>query len=362
MTLKLWVLFQVSYLAFLGPFTQAVINSAFVPMAKSLHLSVTTASYATTIAIIGAGVTPLLLSPISNVYGRRPVFILVTAIGIIAHCSSAAAPSWRGILAARFFVGVGTSAGMGIGAACVADMFFMHERGRYMGVYTVFVTNGAHVAGMVGGPIAKYLGWRWCFWIPGIVLGITWLVNLIALPETLYHRNNATGQTFQANTTWLKLFTFNASAVKRRLTLWDFTHVFVMLKYPSILFPALYYSVAFSIGSVLFAVTGAAAFGSIYHFVSRQVLPLLTTFPADTCQDTVGIGLCIGLPTFIGTLIGEAFGGSVSDRMLYLYAKAHGGDERPEARLHATWLGAFLLPAGVIIEGVTLQYLSLIHI
>lgn len=32
-----------------------------------------------------------------------------------------------------------------------------------MGIWTVFVTNGAHVAAMVGGPIAKYLGWRWCF-------------------------------------------------------------------------------------------------------------------------------------------------------------------------------------------------------
>lgn len=229
---------------------------------------------------------------------------------------------------------------MGIGAACVADMFFMHDRGRYMGVYTVFVTNGAHVAALIGGPIALYIGWRWCYWIPAIIFAINWLVNLVGLPETLYHRNNSTGQSGQheAQTSWLRLFTFNSNAVKRKLTLYDFTHVFYMLKYPSVLLPAMYYSLAFGLGTVLFAVTGSAAFGAIYHF------------------NSIGVGLCIGLSTFIGTLIGELCGGPVSDRILYLYAKAHNGALKPEARLQGTWPGAFLLPVGVIIEGVCFQY------
>lgn len=263
------MLFQVSYLAFLGPFTQAVINSAFVPVSKAFHISVTTASYCTNVAILGAGIAPLFLAPIANVYGRRPVFLIVTALGVASHAASAAASTWSGVLVARFFVGVGTSAGMGIGAACVADMFFMHERGRFMGVYTVFVTNGAHVAGMIGGPIAKYLGWRWCFWIPAIILGSAWVLLLFALPETLYHRNNSTGESLQEPVSWLSLFTFRSQRGihKRKLKLWDFTHVFLMLKYPSVLLPALYYAIHFGLGSVLFAVTGAAAFGGIYHFV-----------------------------------------------------------------------------------------------
>ena len=29
---------------------------------------------------------------------------------------------------------------------CGADMFFMHERGAKSGVYTIFITNGAHIA------------------------------------------------------------------------------------------------------------------------------------------------------------------------------------------------------------------------
>ena len=134
-------------------------NSAFVPLAKSLHISVVEASYQTTVPIVFAGVSPLIWSPISNVYGRRPIFICVTAIGIVAHCAAGAAKTWGGILAARAFVGIGTSAGMGIGAAVVADLYFMHSRGRYMGIFVVFVTNGAHLAAVVGGFTALNLSW-----------------------------------------------------------------------------------------------------------------------------------------------------------------------------------------------------------
>ena len=242
-------------------------------------------------------------------------------------------------MVARAFVGVGTSAGMGIGAAVVADMYFMHERGRYMGIFVVFVSNGAHLAAVVGGFAAKYAGFRYCYWIPAMVLGATWLVMLFCLPETLYHRDPKTGQSLQQpNQPWIKLLTFNGAIVKRRLKAWDFTHVFVMLKYPPVSLCGLYYSISFGVGSVLYAVTGASAFGSIYHF------------------DTAQIGMAIGLSTFAGTLIGEVLAGPVSDRILYLYRRSHGGVAKPEARLQGTWPGAFLIVAGVIIEGVTLQY------
>ena len=217
-------------------------------------------------------------------------------------------------------------------------MYFMHERGKYMGIYVVFVSNGAHLAAIIGGYIALDIGFRWCFWVPAIILSVSWLINVFALPETLYHRNNSTGEPLQPiNQPWLTNFTFRSIHRPRRLTLWDFTHCFLMLKYPSVLLPTIYYSVSFGLGSVLFAVTGAAAFGQIYHFNTAQV------------------GLAIGVSTFIGTLLGEFLAGPVSDYLLLLYTRRHNGDSAPEARLTAMWPGAILVPIGVIIEGVCFQ-------
>ena len=96
-----------------------------------MGVSVTVASYSTTIAIVVAGVAPLIYSPISNLYGRRPVYIITTAIGIAANAGCAVAKSWGPLLVARVCVGIGTSVGMGIGASVVSDMYFMHQRGLH---------------------------------------------------------------------------------------------------------------------------------------------------------------------------------------------------------------------------------------
>ena len=161
---------------------------------------------------------------------------------------------------------------------------------------------------------------------------------IFCLPETLYHRDNQSGVSRMPNRSWLKLFTFNGVPLMRKLKVWDFTHVFLMLAYPSVLLPGIYYSISFGLGSVLFAVTGAAAFGEIYEF------------------DTAQVGMAIGLSTFVGTIIGELLAGPVSDRILYLQTKRSDGAFRPEARLQAMWPGFILCPAGVIIEGVCFQY------
>jgi MFS family permease len=200
------------------------------------------------------------------------------------------------------------------------------------------VTNGAHIAAIVGGFVAKYAGWRWCYWVPAIIVGATWIVNIFFLPETLYRRNPTNGASYAKTRSWSQLLKFRAAPSPRKPQLWDFTHCFVMLKYPSVFLAGLYYSVAFGAGTVLFAVTGAAAFGGIYGF------------------DTTQVGLAIGLSTTFGSLLGELVAGSVSDKVLYLANKRHTGEAEPESRLHATWPGAFLLPCGVIIEGVCLQY------
>lgn len=111
-----------------------------------------------------------------------------------------------------------------------------------------------------------------------------------------------------------------------------------MLKFPSVTLSTIYYSYAFGIGTVLFAVTGAAAFGTIYEF------------------DTAQVGLAIGIPTFIGSVIGEFASGPLSDMLLLYVNRRTQGNSAPETRLHAIWPASVLLPAGVIIEGVCFSY------
>ena len=116
--------------------------------------------------IAWAGVGPLLVVPFANLYGRRPVYLLGNLIGAITNIAAGYSPTWAGILATRAFNGIAAGSPGAIGAATICDLFCMHERGVWMGIFTLLLTNGPHVAPLMGGFVAQYLSWNWCFRIP----------------------------------------------------------------------------------------------------------------------------------------------------------------------------------------------------
>ena len=52
------------------------VPAAFGPIAVSLKVSKQQASYLTTTYTLLGGVTPLLITPLANVYGRKPMYIV----------------------------------------------------------------------------------------------------------------------------------------------------------------------------------------------------------------------------------------------------------------------------------------------
>jgi multidrug resistance protein len=332
------VLMQVSFLAFLGPFNSAVVNPALVPLTKLFHVPVTDGPYQTTTVIVAVGVAPLFWTPLANIYGRRPIYIISMLIGIGATIGSGAAKSWSGLIVARAFSGIGCGSAMAIGVATVNDIFFLHERGTKMGVWTVFLTNGPHLAPVIGGYLAQRAGVRWCYYLPAIVNGAALFVLIFLFPETLFSRDPRNLATHKERTYTQMLFSFRRNALlDRKLTLRSFVRPFEMLKYPSIALTFLYYIVSFAFSSILPAVTVAILFTRIYHF------------------NTGVIGLMLGLPLLVGSALGEFLSGPLSDWFVYRYAKTHGGHRKPEARLPAILGSLLLCPAGIIIYGVCLE-------
>jgi MFS family permease len=71
-------------------------------------------------------------------------------IAILGGVGSAVSPqsNFSALLGTRALCGFGFGGMMSVGTASVNDMFFLHERGAKTGVYSIFVTNGAHVAAL----------------------------------------------------------------------------------------------------------------------------------------------------------------------------------------------------------------------
>jgi MFS family permease len=95
------VVVLISTLAFVNQLGSALINPAYVPMSKDLGITVQQASYATTTYVLLTAITPMLFVPFSNVFGRRPLYLVFTAIACASSAGSGAAPTYAGVITGR---------------------------------------------------------------------------------------------------------------------------------------------------------------------------------------------------------------------------------------------------------------------
>jgi MFS family permease len=135
-------------MAFLGPYNAALINPSLVLLSKAFDVDPKTAAYSTTTGIIMGGISPFIWTPLTNAYGRRPITLLAILITILGGIGSGASTNFSALLGTRAMCGFGFGGMMSVGTSSVNDIFFLHERGEKTGVYSLFVTNGAHVAAL----------------------------------------------------------------------------------------------------------------------------------------------------------------------------------------------------------------------
>lgn len=99
------------------------------------------------------------------------------------------ATSFPSLLAARAVQGIGAGPAYAIAPEILGDVFFVHERGRAMAVYTSALATGPFVGGIAGGYIAGNLGYQYMFWISTALAAFTFFIILALVPETQFDRN-----------------------------------------------------------------------------------------------------------------------------------------------------------------------------
>lgn len=120
--------------------------------------------------MLGFASGPLLLAPLSEVYGRTVVYHVTNVLLIVFTVLCAIAWSEASLLAFRFlsgFVGVAT---ITIGSGTIADIMPKEERGKAVSIWSVGTVVGPMIGPIIGGAITESLGWRWMFWIMSAVV------------------------------------------------------------------------------------------------------------------------------------------------------------------------------------------------
>jgi len=121
---------------------------------------------------------------LSDLFGRKPIFLFGVVIFLIGSALSGASQSMNQLIAFRAFQGIGAGALMPIAIAIIGDLFTPRERGKWQGLTGGVWGLSAIVGPTLGGWITQNSTWRWIFYV-NIPIGLVAMLVLIFLMPTL---------------------------------------------------------------------------------------------------------------------------------------------------------------------------------
>ncbi|KAF5016584.1 hypothetical protein F66182_11692, partial [Fusarium sp. NRRL 66182] len=122
----------VAFHAMMGTFTASAIIPAYLEIPKDLGVSLQKASYLTSIQIVVLGYAPLFWKPISNRYGRRPVFLISLIGSLVFNVACAKSLTYASVAACRALQAFFISPAGALGSAVVAESVFKAHFAQYM--------------------------------------------------------------------------------------------------------------------------------------------------------------------------------------------------------------------------------------
>ncbi|MFL5624441.1 MAG: MDR family MFS transporter [Ktedonobacteraceae bacterium] len=121
---------------------------------------------------------------LSDLYGRKPIFLFGVVMFLVGSALSGASQSMNQLIAFRALQGIGAGALMPIAIAIVGDLFTPRERGKWQGLTGGVWGLSAIIGPTIGGWITENVSWRWTFYV-NLPVGIAALLVLIFLMPTL---------------------------------------------------------------------------------------------------------------------------------------------------------------------------------
>lgn len=165
-------------------FGSALYTSAYGGMEREFGISRLAATVGLSIFVCGLGLGPMFLSPLSEFYGRRPIYLCAFGMYFIWLIPCALANNLATMLISRFLDGLAGSAFLSVAGGTVGDTFPKEKLSMPMMIYSAAPFCGPLLGPVVGNFIASYMSWRWCFWVLMMWAGVNWLMLFFFVPET----------------------------------------------------------------------------------------------------------------------------------------------------------------------------------
>lgn len=169
----------------LGPLATDFYLPALPAIARALHTDSAGAQLTLSVYLLGFGAGQLILGPLSDRFGRRPVLLWSMLVFLLASVACALAQSIEALIAARFLQALGACGGPVLGRAVVRDLYGPKDAGRVLSHVATGTALAPLLAPVLGGLLTTHFGWRSSF----VVLTVYSIALLLVIARQLQETN-----------------------------------------------------------------------------------------------------------------------------------------------------------------------------
>lgn len=132
-----------------------IMAPALPAIANDLHMTSTEAVMSLSVYLLATAFGPLIIGPLSEIYGRRPVLHATNVWFLIWNVVCGFAHTKAALIAARLLAGLGASAVYVLGSAVLGDLWPKEQRGFTLALYQLIPLLGAAIGPIIGGFITE---------------------------------------------------------------------------------------------------------------------------------------------------------------------------------------------------------------
>lgn len=181
-----WVIVALTSLgSFCVTCASSIYTSTYAQMDVELHVSRIVATLGLSMFVLGIALGPM-WSPLSEFYGRRPIYIAAFVAFTIWIIPCAVARNIETVIISRFFQGFSGSAFLSVSGGTVGDLFRPDQMHHPMTLFTAAPFLGPSFGPMIGGFINYNVDWRWTHYVLIIWAFCMCIALFLVVPET-YH-------------------------------------------------------------------------------------------------------------------------------------------------------------------------------
>jgi DHA1 family bicyclomycin/chloramphenicol resistance-like MFS transporter len=168
----------------IGPMALNILVPALPRLVERLATDTGTVQLTVSLYLVSLASAQLVLGPLSDRFGRRPVVLAGLALTVLASAASIAATSIGGLIVSRVLQALGASTGVVVGRAIIRDLFARDRAASMIGLVATVMVVAPMVAPMIGGLLEAAFGWSSIFVFVTVASAIVLCWAALALPET----------------------------------------------------------------------------------------------------------------------------------------------------------------------------------